>query len=89
VDQNKEKLTMKRSDVIEKLKNLIEEEREITIDANDQKLDIDSFTMTLIISSVNDEFGVTLDMETLDFDAFTSLNTLADLVEAEEGKQVQ
>jgi|TARA_B100000749_G_C18191903_1_gene368256 acyl carrier protein len=89
VDQNKEKLTMKRSDVIEKLKNLIEEEREITIDANDQKLDIDSFTMTLIISSVNDEFGVTLDMETLDFDAFTSLNTLADLVEAEEGNQVQ
>ena len=80
---------MKRSDVIEKLKNLIEEEREITIDANDQKLDIDSFTMTLIISSVNDEFGVTLDMETLDFDAFTSLNTLADLVETEEGNQVQ
>ena len=80
---------MKRSDVIEKLKNLIEEEREITIDANDQKLDIDSFTMTLIISSVNDELGVTLDMETLDFDAFTSLNTLADLVEAEEGNQVQ
>jgi len=80
---------MKRSDVIEKLKNLIEEEREITIDANDQKLDIDSFTMTLIISSVNDEFGVTLDMETLDFDAFTSLNTLADLVEAEEGNQAQ
>ena len=80
---------MKRSDVIEKLKNLIEEEREITIDANDQKLDIDSFTMTLIISSVNDEFGVTLDMETLDFDAFTSLNTLADLVEAEEGNQGQ
>ena len=89
MDQNKKKLTMKRSDVIEKLKNLIEEEREITIDANDQKLDIDSFTMTLIISSVNDEFGVTLDMETLDFDAFTSLNTLADLVEAEEGNQVQ
>jgi acyl carrier protein len=80
---------MKRSDVIEKLKNLIEEEREITIDANDQKLDIDSFTMTLIISSVNDEFGVILDMETLDFDAFTSLNTLADLVKAEEGNQVQ
>ena len=80
---------MKRSNVIEKLKNLIEEERELTIDANDQKLDIDSFTMTLIISSVNDEFGVTLDMETLDFDAFTSLNTLADLVEAEEGNQVQ
>ena len=84
MDQNKEKLVMKRSDVIEKLKNLIEEEREITIVDNDQKLDIDSFTMTLIISFVNDEIGVVLDMETLDFDAFTSLNTLANLIETEE-----
>ena len=75
---------MKRSDVIEKLKNLIEEEREITIVDNDQKLDIDSFTMTLIISFVNDEIGVVLDMETLDFDAFTSLNTLANLIKTEE-----
>ena len=84
MDQNKEKLVMKRSDVIEKLKNLIEEEREITIVDNDQKLDIDSFTMTLIISFVNDEIGVVLDMETLDFDAFTSLNTLANLIKTEE-----
>ena len=75
---------MKRPDVIEKIKNLIEEEREIVIDNDDQKLDIDSFTMTLIISFVNDEMGVVLDMETLDFDAFTSLNTLADLIEAQK-----
>ena len=66
------------------IKNLIEQEREIVIDSDDQKLDIDSFTMTLIISFVNDEMGVVLDMETLDFDAFTSLNTLADLIEAEK-----
>lgn len=84
MDQNKEKLAMKRSDVIEKLKNLIEEEREITIVDNEQKLDIDSFTMTLIISFVNDEFGVVLDMEALDFDAFTSLNTLVNLIKTEE-----
>ena len=84
MDQNKEKLAMKKSDVIEKLKNLIEEEREITIVDNDQKLDIDSFTMTLIISFVNDEFGVVLDMEALDFDAFTSLNTLVNLIKTEE-----
>ena len=77
-------MMMKRPDVIEKLKNLIEQEREIVIDNDDQKLDIDSFTMTLIISFVNDEMGVVLDMETLDFDAFTSLNTLADLIEAEK-----
>ena len=75
---------MKRPDVIEKIKNLIEQEREIVIDNDDQKLDIDSFTMTLIISFVNDEMGVVLDMETLDFDAFTSLNTLADLIEAQK-----
>ena len=84
MDQNKEKLAMKRSDVIEKLKNLIEEEREITIVDNDQKLDIDSFAMTLIISFVNDEFGVVLDMEALDFDAFTSLNTLVNLIKTEK-----
>ena len=75
---------MKRPDVIENIKNLIEQEREIVIDNDDQKLDIDSFTMTLIISFVNDEMGVVLDMETLDFDAFTSLNTLADLIEAQK-----
>ena len=84
MDKNKEKMMMKRPDVIENIKNLIEQEREIVIDNDDQKLDIDSFTMTLIISFVNDEMGVVLDMETLDFDAFTSLNTLADLIEAEK-----
>jgi len=84
MDKNKEKMMMKRPDVIEKIKNLIEQEREIVIDNDNQKLDIDSFTMTLIISFVNDEMGVVLDMETLDFDAFTSLNTLADLIEAEK-----
>jgi len=79
---------MERPQVIDKLKTLIEEEREITIDNNDQKLDIDSFTMTLIISVVNDEIGVMLDMETLDFDAFTSLNSLADLISAEQKKEI-
>jgi len=79
---------MERPQVIGKLKTLIEEEREITIDNNDQKLDIDSFTMTLIISVVNDEIGVMLDMETLDFDAFTSLNSLADLISAEQKKEI-
>ena len=79
---------MERPQVIDKLKTLIEEEREITIDNNDQKLDIDSFTMTLIISVVNDEIGVMLDMEALDFDAFTSLNSLADLILAEQKKEI-
>lgn len=75
---------MERTEVISKLKNLIEEEREIKIASNDQELDIDSFAMTLIIGYVEEEMGVQLDMDKLDFDAFTSLNTLADLVFSEK-----
>ena len=75
---------MERTEVISKLKNLIEEEREIKIASNDQKLDIDSFAMTLIIAYVGEEMSVQLDMDKLDFDAFTSLNTLADLVFSEK-----
>ena len=75
---------MERTEVISKLKNLIEEEREIKIASNDQKLDIDSFAMTLIIAYVEEEMSVQLDMDKLDFDAFTSLNTLADLVFSEK-----
>jgi acyl carrier protein len=75
---------MERTEVISKLKNLIEEEREIKIASNDQELDIDSFAMTLIIGYVEEEMSVQLDMDKLDFDAFTSLNTLADLVFSEK-----
>ena len=75
---------MERTGVISKLKKLIEEERGIKIASNDQKLDIDSFAMTLIITYVGEEIGIQLDMDKLDFDAFTSLNTLADLVFSEK-----
>ena len=73
-----------RSEISRQLKKLIESEREITINSDDEKLDIDSFTMMLVIMYVKETFGVQLNMEKLDFDAFNSLNTLADLVLTED-----
>lgn len=74
---------LQRSEITQQLKTLIEEERAITINDNDEKLDIDSFAMMLIIMYVKENFETQLNMDKLDFDAFTSLNTLADLVLAE------
>ena len=69
-----------RSEISRQLKKLIESEREITINSDDEKLDIDSFTMMLVIMYVKENFGIQLNLDKMDFDAFTSLNTLADLV---------
>ena len=77
---------MERSEITARLKTLIERETKATITGGDAELDIDSFTMMLIIAYVGEEMRVELDMESLDFDAFTSLNTLADLVLKTEGK---
>jgi acyl carrier protein len=77
---------LEKQQIVSNLQKVIEEHLEIKINDPDDKLDIDSFTMTLIIVFVDEEIGVQLDMETLDFDAFTSLNTLADLVITEAKK---
>ena len=77
---------LEKHHIVSKLKNLIEDHCEINIKDPDDRLDLDSFTMTLIIAFVEDEMCVQLDMETLDFDAFTSLNTLANLICVEAGK---
>ena len=47
-----------RSEISRQLKKLIESEREITINSDDEKLDIDSFTMMLVIMYVKETFGV-------------------------------
>ena len=71
---------MEREDVASKLKYLIEEQSELVISNNDDQLDIDSYMMMLIITYVDEEMGVRLDMDQLDFDDFKSLNTFTDLV---------
>jgi acyl carrier protein len=71
---------MEKAEIADRLKQLIEEDTQKKIDSHDQKLDLDSYTMMLTITFVKEEMGIELDMDTLDFDAFTSLNTFADLV---------
>lgn len=73
-------MTLEKHEIEKKIKNLIEEEREIKINSSDQQLDIDSFTMMLVIMFVKDELNIQLDMERLDFDAFLSLNSISDLI---------
>ena len=71
---------MTRDDIIDRLEDLIEEQIEKKISGPDEQLDIDSFTMMLIITYSEDELGVKLDVDQMDFDAFKSLSVLADLV---------
>jgi|ETNmetMinimDraft_13_1059891.scaffolds.fasta_scaffold274319_1 acyl carrier protein len=73
-----------REQVKAKIKALIEGELKIKIESDDYDLvgtdTIDSYTMMLLILFINNEFGVKLDMEQLDFDAFGSINTIVGLV---------
>ena len=73
-----------REQVKAKIKALIEKELKIKIESDDYDLvgtdTIDSYTMMLLILFINKEFGVKLDMEQLDFDAFGSINTIVGLV---------
>ena len=71
---------MERTEVTTKLKELIETETKTTIGSDDQELDIDSVMMMMTITFIDEQFNIALDMDELDFDAFTSLGTLADLV---------
>ncbi len=66
-----------------KVRELIEGELQISIQGDDEELDIDSFTMMLVITFIEDEAGVKLDMDSLDFDAFTSIATLKKLAYGE------
>ena len=71
---------MKKEQVITQLKELIEEQTEKRINNNDEDINIDSFTMMLIITFADQKLNIKLDMDTLDFDKFKSLNDLANLI---------
>ncbi len=77
---------MDKAEIVSKLKALIEEEAQLSISSNDEELDIDSFTMMLVITYVKEEFGIELDLDKLDFDVFNSLNSFADMVLAQEAE---
>ena len=71
---------MKKEQIITQLKELIEEQAEKRINNNDEDINIDSFTMMLVITFADQKLNIKLDMDTLDFDKFKSLNDLANLI---------
>ena len=71
---------MEKEQIITQLKELIEEQTEKRINNNDEDINIDSFTMMLIITFADQKLNIKLDMDTLDFDKFKSLNDLANLI---------
>ena len=71
---------MEKNEIIGQLKELIERQTEKKIKSPDENIDIDSFTMMLVITFVDQKLKVKLDMDTLDFDKFKSLNDLANII---------
>jgi acyl carrier protein len=71
---------MEKNEVVSQLKTLIEDQTEKKIKDENENLDIDSFTMMLVITFAHQKLNVKLDMETLDFDQFKSLNDLATVI---------
>ena len=71
---------MEKSEVLKELKYLIEGQTEKKIKDENQDIDIDSFTMMLVITFADQKLNIKLDMDKLDFDQFKSLNDLADVI---------
>ena len=71
---------MEKNEIIGQLKELIERQTEKKIKSPDENIDIDSFTMMLVITFADQKLKVKLDMDTLDFDKFKSLNDLTNLI---------
>ena len=71
---------MEKNEIVSQLKTLIEDQTEKKIKDENENLDIDSFTMMLVITFADQKLNVKLDMETLDFDQFKSLNDLATVI---------
>lgn len=71
---------MKRTDIADRLKTVVESQTGSVINSYDEALDIDSFTMMLVITYVKETMGVKLDVSRLDFDSFKSLHVFTDIV---------
>lgn len=76
---------MTRGEMATKLKAMIEDQKHATISSLDARLDLDSFTMMMVITFIDSEMGVRLDLDKMDFDAFMSMDTLLDLIQASMG----
>jgi len=74
----------KREEIKAKARKVIEDTMNVAIQSDDEDLiksgKIDSFTMLMLITLMREQYNVSLDMEDLDFDSFTSLNSFSNLV---------
>lgn len=71
---------MEKNKIIEEVKKVIEKQMEIEIKDPGENFDIDSFTVMLVITFADQKLNVKLNMETLNFDKFKSLNDIADTI---------
>jgi len=71
---------MEKTEIISQLKKVIEKQMEKEIKNSDEDIDIDSFTMMLVITFADQELNTKLNMETLDFDKLKSLNDIAEII---------
>lgn len=71
---------MNKEEIVRRLKALAEDQMEVVIKSPDETIEIDSFTMMLLVMFAEDEVGVQLDMEVLDFDRPQTLNSFSELI---------
>ena len=71
---------MEKNKIIDEVKKVIEKQMEIEIKDPGENFDIDSFTVMLVITFADQKLNVKLNMETLNFDKFKSLNDIADTI---------
>ena len=71
---------MNKEEIIGRLKALAEDQMEVKIKSPDETIEIDSFTMMLLVMFAEEEVGVQLDMEVLDFDRPQTLNSFSELI---------
>ncbi len=63
------------------LRSLIEGELKIQVTSESQELDLDSYTMMMVILFIEEQSGIPVNLDDLDFDAFTSLSSLTSLAQ--------
>ena len=71
--------SVNKEEIIARLKGLVEGQMEVEIKSSDETIEIDSFTMMLLVMFADDEVGVQLDMNVLSFDEPQSLNSFSEL----------
>ena len=64
---------MDRQQAMAEIVRLIEEQNRITVSGRDEKLEIDSFTIILILTFADQKLGIDVDTTSLDFDDFSTL----------------